>query len=587
MSAIFAHRRATAALNWLGLPGVVLMAALLCDLIIIVATGITHMTTALTSWAGTATQMHWLFTIAIQVLGLFAIAACALWARDRPIPATWTGAAVLVLTTMLLRLANAIPHTALLTNMSFTETVAGVQLVYFCVRSTRGIRIVLTVTGLTVATLLTISERGTGWQHNGNAYRVAFVLLVLAIILGLRARKPVQQQEPGRISVRLRRHWLLVGMLTVALFLEVFYTGTGNFFGLPILALSVGAAVAALFASRHPLAVGAVIAAIIAVSGLLFFLGGLYPYPAVGGISFTQVVSGVAVVIFSIRYLVTRSATRIIGLLTLAVALAVLVNHLPDGIDVVSAYFLYALLLLGIAIATGLYLRTRDSERQRIVDSAVHDAQTAERMALARELHDVVAHHVTGIVVQAQATKMATDQDSPMVHTLDQIEKAGTDALTAMRRLVSSMRRDGSDGSGEFQEHATTDLAADLRATVTSSGHRLPTRIELDLPAELPQEIARSALRLVQESLTNISKHASDATLAIVSAKTVDDALHIRVSDNGVEQREQSPEAGGGYGLVGMRERVELLHGTLSAGPGPDGGWIVDVWLPLREESMP
>src|SRR5204863_3389879 len=115
-----------------------------------------------------------------------------------------------------------------------------------------------------------------------------------------------------------------------------------------------------------------------------------------------------------------------------------------------------AALLLGISIAVGLMLRSRDAERVTAVQSAVTDAQTAERMALARELHDVVAHHVTGIVVQAQAARVMGEKNPQIaVDAMARIEDAGVEALAAMRRLVRSMRGDAPAGSGEVSDEAT------------------------------------------------------------------------------------------------------------------------------------
>jgi signal transduction histidine kinase len=113
----------------------------------------------------------------------------------------------------------------------------------------------------------------------------------------------------------------------------------------------------------------------------------------------------------------------------------------------------------------------------------------------------------------------------------------------------------------------------------------VPTTVEFDLPPHVPQEVARSALRLVQESLTNVGKHAAGASGAAVLAEVSAGELHLRVTDNGKEQDQHPAGGSGGYGLVGMRERVELLHGRLFAGRAPNGGWRVEAWLPLEEES--
>jgi signal transduction histidine kinase len=244
--------------------------------------------------------------------------------------------------------------------------------------------------------------------------------------------------------------------------------------------------------------------------------------------------------------------------------------------------------LLMVSIASGWYFRARDRERNQTVAAAVTSAQQGERMALARELHDVVAHHVTGIVVQAQAALLVAEKNPDVaVPALEKIERSGTEALTAMRTLVGSLR-DGTAawtaGNSEVADQATTDLAADIRALVDNYTGP-PAELYFDLPDHLPHEVGRSVLRLVQESLTNVGKHAPDATNVVVQVLSTEEELHIRVTDDG-SHRPVAPAGGsGGYGLVGMRERVELLGGRFEAGPSGYVGWSVEAWLPLRKEG--
>ena len=306
-----------------------------------------------------------------------------------------------------------------------------------------------------------------------------------------------------------------------------------------------------------------------------------------GGVPFVQVIAGMGVVVNLTRARGLSASWPRVAVLSAVVALAAILNsNQPAGLEsdpqTLSVLAFAAALMLGISIAVGLMLRSRDSERTTVVQSAVSEAQTAERMALARELHDVVAHHVTGIVVQAQAARMMAEKNPQIaVEAMGRIENAGVEALAAMRRLVRSMRGDAPAGSSEFSEQATTDLGADLRKLVESANHGVPTSMHLELPPDLPHEVGRSALRLVQESLTNVGKHASDATDAFVLAEVNGDELHLRVTDNGRRTAHRPAGGSGGYGLVGMRERVALLKGRLSAGRGPDGGWRVEAWLPL------
>ncbi|MFS8100497.1 histidine kinase [Lentzea alba] len=243
------------------------------------------------------------------------------------------------------------------------------------------------------------------------------------------------------------------------------------------------------------------------------------------------------------------------------------VEYREYGPDTTS-YLFGASILLVLAVGSGLYFRARDNERASQLAASVAAAQNAERMALARELHDVVAHYVTAIVVHAQAGQMNREVD-----VLPSIAASGTEALTAMRRLVGTMRDGTSSGPA-----ASSSLVDDVRTLASDSG--LPVHLSVDLQDAVPQELARSVLRLVQESLTNTQKHADAVSSVDVALSSGDGSLRLFVADDGVAS--DVPVGGsGGYGLVGMRERVELLGGTFSAGRREPTGWTVRAELPL------
>ena len=233
-----------------------------------------------------------------------------------------------------------------------------------------------------------------------------------------------------------------------------------------------------------------------------------------------------------------------------------------------SSYLFGACIMLVLAVGTGLYFRARDNERASQLAASVAAAQNSERMALARELHDVVAHYVTAIVVHARAGQLNREFD-----VLPGIEASGNEALTAMRRLVGTLRDGESPGPA-----ASSSLVDDVRSLAAES--ELPVRLSFDLRDAVPQELARSVLRLVQESLTNTQKHAFSVSSVDVSLSSSDGVLHLAVLDDGVASG--VPVGGsGGYGLVGMRERVELLGGTFSAGRREPTGWTVRADLPI------
>jgi len=235
-----------------------------------------------------------------------------------------------------------------------------------------------------------------------------------------------------------------------------------------------------------------------------------------------------------------------------------------------TSYLFGAVLLLVLSVGSGLYFRARDNERASQLAASIAAAQNSERMALARELHDVVAHYVTAIVVHAQAGQISRETAEQVLPT---IESSGYEALTAMRRLVGTLRDGESPGPA-----ASSSLVDDVRALAAESG--LPVELSFDLQDAVPQELARSVLRLVQESLTNTQKHAVAVSSVEVSLSSRDGVLFLAVSDNGVASG--VPVGGsGGYGLVGMRERTELLGGTFSAGRREPTGWAVRAELPI------
>lgn len=252
--------------------------------------------------------------------------------------------------------------------------------------------------------------------------------------------------------------------------------------------------------------------------------------------------------------------------------------------DSLSDAVLPGLIFVLLAVVTGRYLRGRDREQARATGAAVAAAQRRERLSVARDLHDVVAHHVGAMVVQAQAAQVVAETD-PHVGTrvLPTIEASGRDALDAMRRLVTTLRDSDADDRGRgVPPTQTTDLVADLRAvTAVPPGADTAVRLTVDLAEPVPAEVATSVLRLVQESMTNARRHATDARGITVSVRSSDGVVRVRVVDDGrVPGRPRS--VGGGYGLVGMRERVQLLGGQFSAGRSADGGWQVAAEVPLR-----
>lgn len=584
--------RAVATFNRLGPSGIVLLAALVADLLLVLTARIP---------AGPALAQ------AVEVL---ALAGCVLWSRVAPLGAAFAGAGVLVVNGVLtagangdstFRLFGDLAPYSLTPSLSVAEMVAGFLLVYRCVRRVDGRFATAATATLVIAALAAVFQRNRGsFDIDRGSVSVSlilgFALLVTAVGTARwhrRTAAPAGQSgadEPpagrGAVTELVRSQWLLIGGLCLPLFFEFTTTLLLGRSGLPLFACSLVATAAAVYAARNPLVATLTIAGTILVGALVVNLHlRSNALTLMFGVSTSQAIAGAVAVAFTVRAMALRVAWPPIVVLAAAVAFAVISN--PRRPDVLTSAIIAAL-VAGIAIATGLYLRSRDSERDKSVRTAVNDAQTAERMALARELHDVVAHHVTGIVVQAQAAQIvAGTQPDVARDALGRIEGAGLDALTAMRRLVRSMRGDAPAGSTEFTEQATTDLAADLRRLVEAANHGVPTEVSLEVPPGLPQEVARSALRIVQEALTNVGKHAAGVRLATVLVHAVGDQLHIQVQDNGIPPQASAAGPGhGGYGLVGMRERVDLLGGRLFVGPDTGGGWLVEAFLPFEAQPV-
>jgi signal transduction histidine kinase len=522
--------------------------------------------------------------------GAFVLCLCAYLALSRPVTGALTGAAVLIASTVVIHYTRADPVSIGIHGIVLSELIAGAALVVIVVWRCTPLVATACVTLLVFACLAAMTVRGNLCDgafctapyelvSGTDLYRsllFGFCVLLLSVGIGAYLRRVSHTRVVTETDALIRKQWPLAAALGVLLLLEA---GEAGFTGIGSLAGAVLAGVCAFFAPRAPLRYALLGAAALAVLPLT--LGGLAGSSV--PMSFTGLAASMAMIAYAVRHLELRPAAGATAALVGAdlVSLGLRGRLAPD-------ILLFLGLLFVVSVATGWYFRGRDRERTQTVRAAVTSAQQGERMALARELHDVVAHHVTGIVVQAQAALLVADKNPDVaMPALEKIERSGTEALTAMRTLVGSLR-DGTAawtaGDSDATGQATTDLAADIRALVENFIGP-PVALELELPAQLPHEAGRSVLRLVQESLTNVGKHAPDAGDVRVHVGRAGDELHIRVTDDGA-QRPVNPAGGsGGYGLVGMRERVELLGGRFEAGPSGYVGWSVEAWLPLRKEG--
>ncbi|HRE00685.1 MAG TPA: histidine kinase, partial [Ilumatobacteraceae bacterium] len=292
---------------------------------------------------------------------------------------------------------------------------------------------------------------------------------------------------------------------------------------------------------------------------------GLGAWPGVAELAGLGLLTG-----WSVRSLKLEGAA--IAVLSVAGALYAMADLRQDGPYRAGVQWLLAVGLAG-AVGAGLYLRRIDDKQVQQTLQARHD----ERLAIARELHDVVAHHVTGIVVQAQAAKLVADlQPEATIPALAAIETAGAEALTAMRRMVGALREE--DAAAPIAPAATLDDLRDIAERTTALG--LPVRLHIDGDAaEVPGELAMSIHRVVREALTNAQRHAIGATLVDVAVVIRDQSVRVIVRDNGHAGRPSKDRSG--FGITGMAERVSALGGRFRAGPLKSGGWQILADLPF------
>lgn len=260
----------------------------------------------------------------------------------------------------------------------------------------------------------------------------------------------------------------------------------------------------------------------------------------------------------------------------------------------IGMLFIVAVLVLGIAAdftdwvesifggmvllfpaVLGATVRFRTGARVQELDRV----RLREREQLARELHDTVAHHVSAIAIQAQAgqTLAGTDPEAAL-RALQIVEQEASRTLLEMRTMVGALRDD------EELDLAPQRGIVDIEQLAVNNGHGpgLSVVREGDLD-DLGQPLEAALYRLAQESVTNATRHARNASLVRVVVSADHDQVRLRVSDDGepVAVTRSQP----GYGIVGMQERVKLLGGTIEVGPGADRGWEVAIELPRRSLS--
>ncbi len=227
-------------------------------------------------------------------------------------------------------------------------------------------------------------------------------------------------------------------------------------------------------------------------------------------------------------------------------------------------------------------LEARAARLEREREERDQRAVAEERARIARELHDVIAHNVSVMVVQASAGEEVFDSDPGRAReSLAAVASTGRAALAELRRLLGVIRaEDDREGAPSYLPQPGIEYLDELVRQVRETGLEVELSV-LGQPRELPEAVGLCAYRIVQEALTNTLKHA-DASRARVSVRYVADAVELRVTDDGRGASAVNGE-GGGHGLIGMRERVALFGGELTVEPGDDRGYAVRARLPLEE----
>jgi len=378
---------------------------------------------------------------------------------------------------------------------------------------------------------------------------------------------------------------------------------------------------------RHPRLVDGALALVLALSGLAtgFAFHRYWEIPATLGVTVPVVfrrahpvaafavatVAGAAQVALGVRlgltdvaivvllYTLAAYAPRRASLAGLAVCLVgsavAIVTWRPTAISFFNWLLVGAVLFGGSSLTAwilgdsvryrrayyaGLEERAAQLERER--DAQAQIAAAAERARIARELHDVIAHNVSVMVVQADGAAYAMGADPRRAReALAAISATGRQALAEMRALLGVLRRPGHDAAADLAPQPGLHQIGDLLDQARAVGLPVTCTVE-GVPRPLPGGAALAAYRIIQESLTNVRKHGGPLATAAVTLRYAGDRLEIEVADDGAGAAASTD--GPGHGLTGMRERAGLYGGTVRAGPRPGGGFLVAATLPFTAD---
>ncbi|TVR17461.1 MAG: sensor histidine kinase [Nitriliruptor sp.] len=365
------------------------------------------------------------------------------------------------------------------------------------------------------------------------------------------------EPRPSRPPARVWRDWVLLGVVVAGSVVEVLLREDRLWLRLAAI-VSVVIALTLLWRRTRPL-----VSVAVAFGTLLAF--DVARIVVIDGTGLASIAAALVLPYALVRWGSGREVVG--GLVIILVWLGV--THVADPTTAAEVVAGYAFFLCSAAL--GAAIRFHATSRLREIEQA----ELRQRQELARDLHDVVGHHVSGIAIQAQAGQaLATTQPDRALGVLATIEDAATQALAEMRAMVGVLRDDGEP------ELTPRPRLADLERFTHTPG---TPRVDLHRSGTLgdvPPAVEVALYRIAQEAVTNTRRHARNARLVTIEVDGDAERVHLSVRDDG--DRVASNRSPSGFGLVSMRERIALLGGTLATGPGIDGGWVVEAALPRR-----
>ncbi|GHF51619.1 hypothetical protein GCM10018790_31870 [Kitasatospora xanthocidica] len=403
------------------------------------------------------------------------------------------------------------------------------------------------------------------WRRTGRGYHRSMII---------EARRPLLRRLPAGVWVGAFWTALVVfRAFTRDEELHHLFNYQGNLEDMPLVVTAVVTTLVATLLVRLPLAAVAV-----ALAGCVYSLG-MWTVPETAVLQF--------LIADAVVGHCAASRSRRVSLTALGLPLATLAGLFLWGFarDFPVNPFAYGGLAATALIAwlIGNTVHQGRAHTEALRGRATEQAVTAERLRIARELHDMVAHNIGIIAIQAgMGSRVMDTQPAETRNALDAIETTSRETLAGLRRMLGALRAGEGEsaplevapGLAELDRLVEKSAGAGVRVAVTRGGE----------PRALPADVDLAAFRIVQEAVTNVVKHSGTRDCHV----TVDyrpDELAVTVVDLGAGPATGGP--GAGYGLVGMRERAALLHGEFSAGPRPEGGFRVAARLPIPVEVGP